>query len=281
MLKKLFAYFQYILPQHLLTKLFARLGQVSTPWVKNNLIHSFVKYYQVDLNEAVIEDVTNYPTFNDFFIRHLKPTCRPINHDDSFVVSPVDGTIAQGGKIRKNQLLQAKGHSFSLEALLAHAKTAALFENGEYETFYLAPRNYHRVHMPFSGKLLSATYIPGRLFSVNKITAEIIPDLYARNERLVMLFETELGPMAIVMVGALIVGGMQTIWMNRPVKYTSIQELLIPTNLVLNKGDELGYFIVGSTVLLLFGPQTIHWDPETPRSIHFGQKIATKIISLH
>lgn len=278
MLKQLLCFCQYILPQHLLSWLMGKLANCKVGWIKNNLIDFFCSMYAINLNEAEIQDSHTYPSFNAFFTRALKPGVRPINQTPKGICSPADGTIAQIGTINGQQLLQAKEMYFDLNSLFGgHTDAASLFTGGNFATIYLAPHNYHRVHMPFTGTLRKTIYIPGRLFSVNRMTSELIPNLYSRNERLVMIFDTDGGPMAVIMVGALIVGSMQTVWMDQPIKGAKTQIIEPAQTITLQKGDELGRFQLGSTVIMLF-PQdkldwTQHFSPSAP--VMVGQLLAT------
>jgi phosphatidylserine decarboxylase len=256
-------FLQKLIPQHLFSRGMGWLAQIRTPWIKNWMIHRFIRIYQVDMSAAIIENPESYPDFNHFFIRELKPSLRPIATDENGIISPVDGSIAQIGKVSKNQLLQAKGFYFDLETLLGgDSALAQLFYDGSFTTIYLAPRDYHRVHMPLTGKLVKSIYLPGKLFSVNKMTSEIIPELYARNERLVTLFDTTAGPMAVILVGAMIVGNIQTVWMNKPVRSNKPEITLPSTEIHLQKGAELGHFTLGSTVIVLFGKNKTTWSNE-------------------
>jgi phosphatidylserine decarboxylase len=282
MLKQLLCYFQYILPQHLLSTLMGKLGDSTTGWVKNSFIDFFCRAYTINLSEAERENPRDYVSFNDFFTRALKPGSRPIDQTVGGIVSPADGTIAQLGNIQQQQLLQAKGMYFNLTTLLGGDKdAAALFHNGSFSTIYLAPHNYHRVHMPLAGRLLRSIYIPGKLFSVNRMTSQLIPNLYARNERLVLLFDTEAGAMAVILVGALIVGSMQTVWMDKPIRSSKI-EIAQPTReLYLEKGAELGRFKMGSTVITLLPQNNLRWSSQciadTP--VITGELLATLSLS--
>ncbi len=235
-----------------------------------------MKIYPVTLTEAIIEDARAYSTFNDFFTRQLKPELRPIEKNSQIIVSPVDGTVAQIGRIQQNQLIQAKNFYFSLESLLGDdPKLASLFYDGEFATLYLAPHNYHRVHMPLTGSLKKTIYIPGKLFSVNQMTSEIIPHLYSRNERLVTLFETEAGPMAIILVGAMIVGSIKTVWIDQPIRSHRIHTREFTNEVTLEKGAELGLFKLGSTVILLYPHNTMTWSSniQPGSSLQFGQPL--------
>jgi phosphatidylserine decarboxylase len=268
------AYTQYVIPKHLLTNLMGCLAESRDPWLKNLLIQQFIKHYNVDMTEAAIENPEAYPTFNDFFIRKLKPDLRPVVEGPHAMASPVDGTIAQIGQIRKNQLLQAKHFYFDLETLLGcDTQLAHAFYDGSYTTLYLAPHDYHRVHMPLTGCLEKTIYVPGKLFSVNRITSEVIPHLYARNERLISIWNTDAGPMAVILVGAMLVGSIHPVWMRQPIRAKQIMTETFSNKMELAKGDELGYFKLGSTVILLFAPNKISWVPSlTAKSIiKFGQ----------
>lgn len=256
--KQFLTFLQRFLPQHTLSQLMGRLAESHYPWIKDYLINQFSRRYQINLDEALISDPKNYPTFNSFFIRQLKPNARPIAEGD--LISPVDGTIAQLGHIHKNQLLQAKQHYFDLETLLGNdTQLAQTFYDGNFATLYLAPHNYHRVHMPIAGKLIKTIYVPGKLFSVNRITSELIPNLYSRNERLICVFETAAGKVAVILVGAMIVGSIQTAWMDQPIRAKQIITQSFSDGMPLTKGAELGYFKVGSTVILLFEKNKIEW----------------------
>jgi phosphatidylserine decarboxylase len=232
------------------------------------------------MNEAIQTDPLAYPTYNDFFTRHLKPECRPIDTNNDAIVSPADGNMAQIGLIKQNQILQAKGHSYSVQSLLGgDANLAAQFLNGSFATIYLAPKDYHRVHMPLTGRLKKMIYVPGKLFSVNAHAAENIPDLFARNERVVAIFDTAAGPMALILVGAMIVGSIETKWFGvvTPPHSKTIKtwEYGADSNIELSKGDEMGLFKLGSTVIVLFGPQAAHWDQSI--SINADLKMGSKI----
>lgn len=251
---------QYLVPQHAYTRLMGYLANCKTPWLKNWLIKIFINRYNVDMRLAVNEDYTAYPCFNDFFIRHLKPQLRPIVNGLQEIACPADGVISQMGKIDGYSILQAKGFNYSLRSLLGGSEALTKeFQYGSFATIYLAPRDYHRVHMPFAGQLRETIYIPGALFSVNKDTTEAIPNLFSRNERLVCIFDTEVGPMALILVGAMIVGNIVTSWADCP-RSSSIEVKTYEKNIFLEKGAEAGYFNVGSTVILLFGEDKIAWD---------------------
>ena len=257
----LFAYLQYALPQHAISGLAGQLANARTPWLKNFLIRKFIHAYHVDMSEAAEENPEKYQSFNEFFIRELKPGIRPVLQDTNDIACPVDGTVAQIGKIQRDQLLQAKQSYFDLSTLFGGDTTLSQqFIDGSFATLYLAPHNYHRIHMPVAGKLTHTIYVPGKLFSVNRMTSQIIPNLYARNERLICCFDTEVGPMAVILIGALIVGSMQTVWMQQPVRHKNILSEPFSSTLCLSKNAQLGYFKLGSTVIILFRKDKIDWS---------------------
>ncbi len=274
----------YLIPQQALTAFAGCMAGVKRPAIKNYLIQNFIAKYNVNMSEALIEDPTAYSCFNDFFIRQLKPGCRPLAKAD--LVSPVDGCVSEIGVIKEGQLLQAKGHYYSVEELLACSKDkAAQFIHGRFATLYLSPKDYHRVHMPLDAKLISMSYIPGALFSVQPSTAQVIPKLFARNERLAIFFETSIGLMAMVLVGATIVGSIGTSWhgdikrekKNKQFDYTQEKQ-----EKILAKGAEMGFFKLGSTVVLLFAEGSkVAWEASLAAgtSIRFGEKMGD-IISI-
>ncbi len=230
--------------------------------------------------EAIQTDPFEYATYNDFFTRHLKPEFRPIDANPNSIVSPADGNMAQIGLIKHGQILQAKGHNYSVQSLLGgDLNLAALFNNGSFATVYLAPKDYHRVHMPLTGRLKKMIYVPGKLFSVNSHAAENIPGLFARNERVVAIFDTVAGPMAVILVGAMIVGSIETKWFGTVTpphsKVIKTWEYDTNSNIELSKGAEMGLFKLGSTVIVLFGPQAILWDQGI--SINLDLKMGSKI----
>ena len=293
---KLFILFQHIVPQHLLSRLVGKIADSTTPWIKNTFITQFAKKYRVNMSEALIEEPTVYPTFNAFFTRALKEDARPIDSSANSVVSPADGAISQIGSIDHGRIFQAKGRGYGLSTLLGgYEHLATPFKNGYFATIYLSPRDYHRVHMPIKGTLIETVYVPGDLFSVNQTTAENVDQLFARNERLVAIFETEVGPMAMVLVGAMIVAGIETVWsgqeapaLKKPVLTHFTPQVSDP--IVLEKGEEMGRFKLGSTVVLLFGPEAIEWveqlKAESPVKLgesigHMGSNNATQAPPQH
>jgi phosphatidylserine decarboxylase len=266
-----------ILPQHLLSNTMHRVARSQIGWLKNLIIRFVVKRFHVDMSQARNEDPLSYPSFNAFFTRALKPEARPIAPDG--VVSPVDGKVSQCGRIASDRLLQAKGHEFSLYALLAGDGThAAMFENGDFATIYLAPRDYHRIHMPLSGTLREMVFVPGDLFSVSEATAQLVPGLFARNERVICYFDTERGPLAMVLVGAIFVGSMQTVWHgevrgsgSQTQRWTYAGENA-PR---FEAGAEMGRFNMGSTVILLHPQHAVDMRAGLQgSSVRMGEKIA-------
>lgn len=254
---KLFVILQYLIPQHGLSRLVGTLARSEVPWIKTTFINQFMKRFGIDLSEAEIQDPDQFPTFNAFFTRALKEDARPLQADAvNDIASPADGAISQLGGIRANQIFQAKGHDYSLYDLVGgDSALASEFTNGHFATIYLSPRDYHRVHMPFTGTLRETRYVPGDLFSVNEATANGVPNLFARNERLVCIFDTDNGPMAVILVGAMIVAGIETVFSGQ---VTPLPKQVVTTDylrtqpITLQKGDELGRFLLGSTVVLLF-----------------------------
>lgn len=271
--------FHYCLPKKALTSFAGCLASVRCPRIKNFLINDFIKRYHVNMDEALHADIQNYPTFNDFFIRPLKPGVRPVA--DADIVSPVDGSISEMGQIMQGQMLQAKGKSYTTHELLGFdAAISAGFERGHFMTLYLSPKDYHRVHMPLDAQLRAMAYIPGRLFSVQPATVNSIPRLFSRNERLSILFDTESGPMAMVLVGATIVGAIGTRWdgdisRSRQPKQFDYQDKSAEWR-GCTKQSEIGYFKLGSTVILLFSNEaSVVWDKTLApgQSIQLGQSL--------
>jgi len=256
---------QHFLPHHLLSRLVGVLAHSRISWIKNTFITWFIKRYQVNMSLAAEPNPRNYPTFNDFFTRALKPNIRPIAPGENVIISPADGAISQLGNIHQGKIFQAKGFDFSLNQLLGGDETlAAPFSNGSFATIYLAPKDYHRVHMPLAGKLREMIYIPGELFSVNTQSAASIPNLFARNERVVALFDTPQGEMALVLVGAMIVASIETVWAGliAPSRIKKIQHWRYAADEIsLEKGAETGRFQLGSTVVALFS-SVVAWEEQ-------------------
>ena len=255
-LEKLFGLLQLILPHHLLSRMVGALARSETPWIKTTFINLFLKQFRINLQEAQIEDPDQFASFNAFFTRALKDGARPICEDTAAIVSPADGAISQLGRIRGSDVMQAKGQYFSLYELVGgDSDLASEFINGSFATVYLSPRDYHRVHMPLSGTLREMIYVPGRLFSVNQVTTRQIPDLFARNERAVCVFDSDNGPFAVILVGAMIVAGIETVFAGQvaPQPRNIVRTQYPPRGEIrLEKGDELGRFLLGSTAILLF-----------------------------
>lgn len=277
---RLFILMQYLLPHHLLSRLAGCLANCTWPWVKNPFINWFVNHYKVDMSQAQEENPTAYNSFNDFFTRALKADARPLDATPGGILCPADGTVSQLGKIEHGRIFQAKGHSFSVTELLGgNPAHAAAFQGGEFATVYLSPRDYHRVHMPFTGTLTEMIYVPGRLFSVNQTTAENVPELFARNERVVCLFDTEVGPMAVVLVGAMIVASVETVWAglvappSRQLRATEYGQAAPKVA----RGEEMGRFKLGSTAIVLFGPNVASWQAELKAgsAVSMGQLIGS------
>lgn len=261
---------QYLLPKGALTNFAGRIAGAKGGAMTTRLIRWFVGRYNVNMDEALDPDITHYASFNDFFTRALRPDARPLAKAD--YVCPVDGRISQFGTIDKDQIFQAKGHNFSTTALVGgDAALAAQFEHGSFANLYLSPRDYHRIHMPCDGRLTRMIYVPGELFSVNPTTARGIPGLFARNERVVCVFDTANGPFVMTLVGATIVGSMATVWHGvvNPPRTGEIRDWSYANdNVVLKQGEELGRFLLGSTVVMLFPKDTVqfnaNWQPAGP-----------------
>ena len=272
----LFVGFQHLLPQHALSRLILRATRVRAPWFKNLLVRGFLKLFSIDMTDAVQPDPLAYGSFNEFFTRALKPGSRPLAPDPRAIACPVDGTISEAGKIDGDTLIQAKGRYYSLTELLAAQGWAKSFEGGSFATIYLAPYNYHRVHMPVRGNLEETVYVPGRLFSVNAVTASRVPKLFARNERVLTLFDTAFGRVAVVLVGALNVGSMATVWAGDITPAARRVITRLPAQQVaLDRGAELGRFNMGSTVILLFQKDRAHLSADARAGSHvrLGQSL--------
>jgi phosphatidylserine decarboxylase len=279
---RLFLALQYLLPQHFVSRLAHRITRSRVPLIKNALIRSFVGHFHPDMSEAEQPDPLQYQSFNAFFTRALRAQARPCDPDPAVLVSPVDGTVSQIGRLDGSWLVQAKGHAYTLESLLAaDLSWAARLRGGAFATLYLAPFNYHRVHMPLRGALRAAWYVPGQLFSVNAVTAAGVPGLFARNERVVCVFGHEALSFAVVLVGALLVGSITTVWHGEvtPRAVRGCADLPLDasrTALNLDKGAELGRFNMGSTVILLLPPGSSEWlqGLAPGSSVRVGQALA-------
>lgn len=255
---------QHLIPQKLLSRLIGFLARCAIKPVKNFFIEQFIKHYQVDLTDALTPDISVFGCFNDFFTRALKPGCRPFAAEPNVIVSPADGTLSEFGTITNDQLLQAKGHYYSLSQLLAHnQKWVEAFQGGTYSTIYLAPKDYHRAHMPLAGTLIQMIHVPGKLFSVNQKTTQDLPDIFAQNERVICIFDTAFGPMAVILIGAMIVASIATTWHGQVTPTPcGIQNWVYqnPAVIQLEKAAEMGRFYLGSTVLVLLPKNVMTWD---------------------
>lgn len=273
---------QYLIPKQALTVLAGKLAGARAGGLTTRVIRWFVGRYGVNMAEAANPDIASYPSFNEFFTRPLKPGARPLA--DADYICPVDGAISQFGRIERDQIFQAKGHSYSTHALVGGDRDLAIqFQDGEFATLYLSPRDYHRIHMPCDGRLTRMIYIPGDLFSVNPTTARGVPGLFARNERVVCVFENDAGPFVLTLVGATIVGSMATVWhgqVNPPRPGTIKEWDYAPGEVVLKKGDEMGRFLLGSTVVMLFPKRRLRftdaWAPA--RAIRMGEAMGQRVM---
>ena len=282
MLNQLKAIIQYLLPKQFLTIIFGWLAKKQLGKVTTWMIKGFCKLYRVDLSEAKLTNAADYKTFNDFFARELKEDAREIDTAENSIIMPADGVLSQFGTIQDSQLLQAKGHFYSLESLVAcHPDMIKYFQNGSYATTYLSPKNYHRFHMPCDGTLREMIYVPGSLFSVSKATTESIPNIFARNERVICLFETDLGPMAQILVGATIVGSIEVDWAGiiTPPREGIMKRWTYSDEIKLSKGQDMGCFKLGSTVITLFASNAIEFsnDLKVGDVTRVGQKLAERI----
>ena len=271
---------QYLLPKYLITKLAAKIAACQIPFIKNWLIKNYVKYYQINTSE-ISKKLEEYRSLGDFFSRALTKDARKIAEGNNIICSPVDGTLREYGKIIKNQLFTIKGKSFTLDQLLAVTDSSnSLFNNGEFTILYLSPKDYHRIHLPTDGKLTHMHYVPGTLFSVNPELIETYPDILAKNERLIIDFDTNCGKMAIIMVGAVIAGSIETTWHGTIKRSNTISQWdFRQQELSFKKGEEIGAFRLGSTVILLFTPNTVTWNQshQVGQPIKMGQPLATAV----
>lgn len=271
---------QYLLPKQALTTLAGKFASARLGGLTTSVIRWFVGRYNVNMAEAANPDIASYTSFNDFFTRALKPGARPLAQAD--LICPVDGAISQFGPIAKDQVFQAKGHTYSTTALVGgDAAAAARFDNGHFATLYLSPRDYHRIHMPCAGELTRMVHVPGDLFSVNPTTARGVPGLFARNERVVCFFESAQGPFVLVLVGATIVGSMATVWhgqVNPPRTGVLRQWDYAKGQVSLQKGEEMGRFLLGSTVVMLFPQGPLQFNPQwsPTRPIQLGEAMAQR-----
>ncbi len=275
----LFGWLQYMLPHHFLSRIMLFITRIRVRWFKNFIIKHYIRLLKVDLSEAEITDYKQYASVNKFFTRALKPEARPLTTSPN-ITCPVDGIISEIGLINDDQIFQAKGRTYTLEDLLGGSlERANYFRNGAYATLYLSPKDYHRIHMPAKGKLIEMIHIPGRLFSVSPSTTRAIPNLFARNERVIANFRTSHGPMSMVMVGAIFVGSIETTWAGvitppagRHMRQWSYEA---STHITIDRGMEMGRFNMGSTVILLFGENKAEWDPSlcSGSEIKMGQSL--------
>ena len=276
-----FIWLQHALPHHAVSRGAGKLASSQLPWLKNLLIRRFIDAYDVDMSEAA-RSVDQFASFNDFFTRELKPGMRPLADASVHILSPADGAVSQIGRIEEGRIVQAKGRHFTASQLLGgDEETARRFEGGSFATIYLSPKDYHRVHMPAAGSLASTTYVPGDLFSVNQVTAENVDGLFARNERLACLFTGPDGIFASVMVGAMIVAGIETVWGGLAETHNPrlVRESFDPDTHSFAAGDEMGRFILGSTVVLLFEPGKVEWESglKAGDAVRMGQAIGKRI----
>ena len=275
---------QYAMPKHAISRLVGKLAAAKMGWLTTKLINMFINAYDINMNEAKFKNASDFKTFNDFFTRELEDGARTIDQDASTLCYPVDGAISQQGDIIEGKLIQAKGFDYSLTSLLGgDARTAAPFQKGQFSCIYLAPKDYHRIHMPMAATLREMIYVPGELFSVNPLTANNVPDLFARNERVVTIFDTEHGALAMVLVGATIVASIETTWAGTitPPAGKDIFRWQYPAtgvdSITFKKGDEMGRFKLGSTVVSAFAPNMIKFNPEAgPETVtRLGELYAT------
>jgi phosphatidylserine decarboxylase len=262
---KLFIILQHLLPKHGLSALMHKLARCKTPWVKNAIIKTIIKQFGVNMSEAVEPDPEAYETFNAFFTRELRDDVRPMERGKKTISCPVDGEICQIGTIENGELFQAKGKSFNLAALLGNDSLSSEFEDGSYTTIYLSPKDYHRIHFPIGGSLKRMVHVPGELFSVNQTTVASVDELFARNERVIAFFDTPAGPMAMVMVGAIFVSSIETVWYGEvtPPRHNQVRSWNYnDKKLKYKKNDEMGRFNMGSTIVLLYGKRRVAWAEE-------------------
>ena len=282
---RLFALLQYILPHHLLSRLMGKVTHCRIGWVKKAYMKIIIRQFDVNLDEAAEQDLDKYEHFNAFFTRQLKDGARTFVHGAQNIASPVDGRVSQAGKISAGRIFQAKGHDYSLTSLLGgHDAWSDKFMDGEFATLYLSPRDYHRIHMPMDAELKEMRHVPGRLFSVSPSTVKTVPELFARNERVVCLFETSAGPMAMILVGAIFVASVDTVWHGTvtPPTWPEMQSWQYGSHdrqIHLLKGEEMGRFNMGSTVILLYGPNQMHWSETlvTDAPVQMGEQIGSLV----
>lgn len=257
---------QYVLPHHALSRMMSKLTHCENKVWKNLFIKQVIRHYGVNMNEALEQDINAFKSFNNFFTRELKSGVRPLTTEHNAIACPADGTVSQAGNISEGEIFQAKGKSYTATDLLGGSpERAEPFNNGVFTTIYLSPKDYHRLHMPLTGILREMVHIPGRLFSVNTATTHSVPGLFARNERVAAIFDTDAGPMALVLVGAIFVSSIETVWHGvvTPPSITSVQSWYYQDNAPkLKIGEEMGRFNMGSTIIVLFGKDKAQWDSE-------------------
>lgn len=283
-LARLYVGLQGVLPQHGLSRLMYRLARIEWPPLRIPLIWAFIRVTGIRMGEAVEPDPRRYGHLNALFTRALRPELRPLDPDPAAILSPVDGTLSQIGLIAKGRLIQAKGQDYELRELLGgDAEAARQFQGGAFATLYLSPKDYHRIHMPLAGELTGMAHLAGRLYSVNGTTAALVPGLFARNERVICRFATQAGPMAMVLVGAIFVGGIETVWAGEVTSRSRAGQRAKGTAdragraVRLDRGAEMGRFNLGSTVILLFPAGALTWDQALApgSSVRMGQRIGT------
>ena len=282
-IERILAGIQTILPQHFLSRIVYAVMRCETKWVKNTLIYLISKAAGINVDEALSPDPADYASFNAWFTRALKPDARIFDSSDNAFISPCDGRISETGALEKNRILQAKGKTYTLQHLLANDPVCDELVDGYFSTIYLSPRDYHRIHMPLAGKLARMIHVPGRLFSVAPYTARQVPNLFARNERVISVFNTESGPLVMVLVGAMLVSSTETVWAGEVTpnknKNVSVKDYT-NQDITLSKGDEMGRFNMGSTVILLMPSETLEGksDLTAGKTVTVGQKLATLFI---
>ena len=282
-IERILAGIQTILPQHFLSRIVYAVMRCETKWVKNTLIYLISKAAGINVDEALSPDPADYASFNVWFTRALKPDARIFDSSDNAFISPCDGRISETGALEKNRILQAKGKTYTLQNLLANDPVCDELVDGYFSTIYLSPRDYHRIHMPLAGKLARMIHVPGRLFSVAPYTARQVPNLFARNERVISVFNTESGPLVMVLVGAMLVSSTETVWAGEVTpnknKNVSVKDYT-NQDITLSKGVEMGRFNMGSTVILLMPAETLKGNSglTAGKSVTVGQKLATLFI---
>jgi len=278
---RLFIALQHIIPQHLLSKMMWKLTRCEYKWLLKLILPFFIRQFKVNMQEAKNSDWKSYSSFNNFFTRELKEDAREVCSDKKLIASPVDGAISQLGEINNDLIFQAKGHAYSLTQLLGNREDLGeTFKDGKFNTIYLSPKDYHRIHMPVDGTLTEMIHVPGELFSVSPTTVENVPALFARNERVICLFDTDAGPMAMILVGAIFVGSIETVWHGEvtPPSAKEIRNWLYEDEeKSFAKGEEMGRFNMGSTVILLYAENKMNWAKglEADQIVRLGEAIGS------